>query len=242
MSLKKKDEEVPTNASENSTVPYGLGDTKKKILWHLKARGEGGLDDLASTLRITRMAVHKHLAMLEQKGLVESDQPRKGRVGRPRASYRLTGKGATIFPKSYSAVATCALRFIERKMGRDAVEHVLRERQSEIFEQYQRELDDNGLGLDRRVRKLATLRDQEGYMADVRKLSASRYVMLEHNCPIIYLAQSYWEACTTETELFQNLLDAKVETTHRAAKGDLVCRFVIEPRKDSESFETELQK
>jgi predicted ArsR family transcriptional regulator len=140
--------------------------------------------------------------------------------------YRLTTKGNGTFPRAYSGVATCALIFIEKKLGRKAIEQVLRERQSDVFDKYQKELVD--LDFADRVKSLAKLRDDEGYMAEAKKLSNGKYVLYEYNCPIIQLAQDYWEACTTETELFQNLLDAKVETTHRAAKGDLVCKFVIE--------------
>ncbi len=214
---------------ESESIANSFGDQKRNILWQLKIMGEAGLEDLAKVLKISRMAVHKHLAALQERGLVESLQVRKGGVGRPKASYRLTEGSKGIFPKSYSAVATCALNFIERKMGRKAVEQVLRERQSDIFEKYHARLE--SVDFDQRVKGLAKIRDSEGYMAEVKKSPSGKYVMYEHNCPIIYLAQNYWEACTTETELFENLLGAKVEATHRAAKGDLVCRFAIEPKK-----------
>lgn len=215
--------------NESELIANGFGDQKKNILWQLKLKGEAGLEDLSKVLKISRMAVHKHLTSLQERGLVESLEIRDGAVGRPRASYGLTEGGKTIFPKSYAGVATCALNFIEKKMGRQAVEQVLRERQSEIFEKYHTRLE--SVDFDKRVKELAKLRDSEGYMAEVKKTPSGKYVMYEHNCPIIYLAQNYWEACSTETELFENLLGAKVEATHRAAKGDLVCRFAIEPRK-----------
>lgn len=228
--------EVPTDMI---TVSDSFGDTKKKILWYLKARGESGLDGLAIELKLSRMAVHKHLADLQQRGLVESSQESSGKIGRPRAAYRLTSKGNTTFPKAYGAVAVCALKFIEKKLGRKAVGQVLRERQSEIFKKYKDELQQLDFG--DRVKRLARLRDEEGYMSESKKVSPSKYVMFENNCPIIHLAQDYWEACSTETELFQNLLNAKVETTHRAAKGDLVCRFVIE-QKDRDALGTRVTR
>jgi predicted ArsR family transcriptional regulator len=55
---------------------------------------------------------------------------------------------------------------------------------------------------------------------------------LEYNCPIILIAEKHWEACSIETELFENVLDAKVEATHRAAKGDSICKFFIKEKKD----------
>ena len=218
------------NETPESELISNFGDQKKNILWQLKIMGEAGLADLSKVLKISKMAVHKHLAALQERGLVESLEVRNGGVGRPKASYRLTEGSKAIFPKSYSAVATCALNFIEKKMGRQAVEQVLRERQSEIFEKYHAGLE--SVDFDKRVKELAKIRDAEGYMAEVKKSPSGKYVMYEHNCPIIYLAQNYWEACSTETELFENLLGAKVEATHRAAKGDLVCRFLIEPKKN----------
>jgi predicted ArsR family transcriptional regulator len=215
-------------------APEKFGDTKNRILWRLKSQGECGLGDLAERLEISRMAVHKHLVALEERGLVESSSENTGKVGRPKSSYRLTSKGRTTFPRAYGGVAKCAVNFIEKRLGRKAVEQMLQERQSEIFERHNGELKQ--LEFNERVKRLAQIRDEEGYMAESRKLpSNSKHVLLEYNCPIIQLAQDHWEACTTETELFSNLLDAKVEATHRAAKGDLICRFVIEP-KDSGAF------
>jgi len=51
------------------------------------------------------------------------------------------------------------------------------------------------------------------------------YVLLEYTCPIIHIAEKHLEACSTETELFEKLLEADVEATHRAAKGDLICKI-----------------
>ncbi|HEX9317621.1 MAG TPA: hypothetical protein VF884_01665, partial [Nitrososphaeraceae archaeon] len=122
--------------------------------------------------------------------------------------------------------------FIERNMGKEAVEKVLRERQSELFDQYYKRLRD--LEFDKQVKELARIRDEEGYIAESKKESKSsggKHVLLEYNCPIIHIAEKHWEACTTETELFEKLLDADIETTHRAAKGDSICKFVIKERK-----------
>ena len=33
-------------------------------------------------------------------------------------------------------------------------------------------------------------------------------MFLEYNCPIIHIAEKHWEACTTEIELFEQLLGA----------------------------------
>jgi predicted ArsR family transcriptional regulator len=213
------------------SIVDGFSEPKKKLLYYLKVMQQAGLEDLAAVMKISRMAVHKHLSALQQRGLVEAIENR-GHVGRPKMIYQLTSQSKTVFPKSYSAIATQALDFIEKNIGKEGVEKVLRERQSELFDQYYKRLKD--LDFDRQVKELARIRDEEGYMAESKRESkgGKKHVLLEYNCPIIYIAEKHWEACSIETELFEKLLGAEIETTHRAAKGDAVCKFMIKERRE----------
>ncbi|HEU5172357.1 MAG TPA: hypothetical protein VFT83_02420 [Nitrososphaeraceae archaeon] len=223
-----------SNNLEN--ISDGFSEPKKKLLYYLKVMQQAGLEELANVMKISRMAVHKHLAILQNRGLVEGIEVRGNVVGRPRMVYQLTSQSKTVFPKSYSAIATHALDFIERNMGKEGVEKVLRERQSDLFEQYYKRL--KNLDFDKQVKELARIRDEEGYIAESKKESkksddsGGKYVILEYNCPIIHIAEKHWEACSTESELFEKLLGADIETTHRVAKGDSICKFVIKQRRE----------
>src|ERR671911_1498298 len=220
---------IPNNL-EN--ISDGFSEPKKKLLYYLKVMQQAGLEELANVMKVSRMAVHKHLGLLQQRGLVEAVETR-GHVGRPRMVYKLTSQSKTVFPKSYSAIATHALDFIERNMGKEGIEKVLRERQSELFDQYYKRL--KNLDFDKQVKELARIRDEEGYIAESKKDSKSggggKHVILEYNCPIIHIAEKHWEACATETELFEKLLGANIETTHRIAKGDSICKFMIKQKR-----------
>ncbi len=215
---------------KEESVAESIGEPKKKLLYYLKVMQIAGLSELAEVMGISRMGVHKHLETLQKRGMVDSIEVRKG-VGRPRMQYQLTSQGKTLFPKSYSDIATSALDFIERNVGQQGVENFLKERQEQLYTKYQERLKD--LGFDRKVKELARIRDQEGYIAESRKQQKKNdnHILLEYNCPIIQIAEKHWEACSVETELFEKLLDADIETTHRAAKGDQVCRFVIKEKK-----------
>jgi predicted ArsR family transcriptional regulator len=214
-------------------ISDGFSEPKKKLLYYLKVMQQAGLEELAKVMKISRMAVHKHLAILQNRGLVEGVEVR-GSVGRQRMVYQLTSQSKTVFPKSYSSIATRALDFIERNMGKEGIEKVLRERQSELFDLYYKRL--KNLDFDKQVKELAKIRDEEGYIAESKKESKSggggKYMILEYNCPIIHIAEKHWEACSTETELFEKLLGANIETTHRIAKGDSICKFVIKQKSE----------
>ena len=187
-------------------VPEGFSEPKKKLLYYLKIMQQAGLEELANVMKVSRMAVHKHLDLLQQRGLVEGIETR-GHVGRPRMVYQLTSQSKSVFPKSYGAIATHALDFIERNMGKEGVKKVLYERQGELFDQYYKRL--KGLDFNKQVKELARIRDEEGYIAESRSKSDGKHVLLEYNCPIIHIAEKHWEACSTETELFEKLLGAE---------------------------------
>ncbi len=222
----------PTISPFENPVTEGINGQKKKILWYLKVMQQAGLEELANTMKISRMGAHKHLAGLQKRGLVEAFESRTG-VGRPRMIYKLSSQSKTVFPKSYASIATHSLDFIEKNMGKDGVIRMLRERQNDLFGTYYERLKNLNFG--DRVKELAKIRDEEGYIAESKKNNIkgdSGHVLLEYNCPIIHIAEKHWEACSAETELFEKLLYADVETTHRAAKGDLVCKFAIKEKKD----------
>ena len=63
-----------------------LAHQRKNCWYYLKVMHQAGLVDLALAMKISRMAVHKHLSSLQQRGLVEAIENR-GHVGRPKMIY-----------------------------------------------------------------------------------------------------------------------------------------------------------
>ncbi|TLZ57839.1 MAG: transcriptional regulator [Methanobacteriota archaeon] len=205
----------------------GFSSSKKQILLTLKTQGSVSLTDLAAALKISKMATLKHLTVLEGKGLVERSF-RPGGRGRPRAYFALSDGSRSLFPEAYTHMTLCALRFIEEKIGRDAIVRLLRQRAQEVLEANRNRVPDGSLK--ERVSELVKIRDEGGYMAELGHAGRNVVEMLEHNCPIMAVAETYPEACRVEREMFQNLLGADVETSHRVVAGDPVCRFLVRGR------------
>ena len=204
-----------------------FGSTKREILLILKREGQSDLQTLAKRLHVSKMAVHKHAQELEERGMVQRI-PVRGAMGRPRLALKLAPSATSIFPRAYAGVTCAALAYIEEKLGRKGVEEALRRRQTDTLAGYRDQVNAETLG--GRVHQLAELRDKEGYMAEDRRSGSSKFEILEHNCPIIAIAENYWEACQVEREMFRKVLDASVETTHRVVAGANVCRFLVSPK------------
>nr|MDP9015939.1 hypothetical protein [Thermoproteota archaeon] len=156
----------PTVSPFENTIAEGINGQKKKILWYLKVMQQAGLEELANTMKISRMGAHKHLAGLQKRGLVEAFESRTG-VGRPKMIYKLSSQSKTVFPKSYASIATFSIDFIEKNMGKEGVIRMLRERQNDLFSTYYERLKNLNFG--DRVKELAKIRDEEGYIAESRK-------------------------------------------------------------------------
>jgi len=219
----------PTELAADVAAPLPpFASTKREVLLHLKREGEADLATLAKSLGLSKMAVYRHVTDLEKAGLVERYSKRVG-VGRPRLVLRLAPAASAVFPKAYTSVTCALLHFIEKKMGRKAVEEALRTRSQAVFGDYEKKV--RGDSLPDRVKELAALRDQEGYMAESRRTPRGGFELFEYNCPIVAVAEEYWEACEVENDLFRRVLRADVETTHRVVAGDHVCRFLIRPRR-----------
>ena len=95
---------------------------------------------------------------------------------------------------------------------------------------YQQRLQ--GKALSERVKELAHIRDEEGYMARFDE-DENAYVLTEHNCPIALIAQEYPHVCEIETALFRQSLGAKVVRVEHLMQGSHKCCYRIS--KDSEA-------
>jgi predicted ArsR family transcriptional regulator len=211
----------------SGALDAGFSSSKKQILLTLKRAGSVSLTELAASLHISKMATLKHLAILEGKGLVDRSSRQGGR-GRPRAVFSLSDGSSSLFPEAYTHMTLSALRFIEEKIGPGAVVQLLEKRAQEVLDANRDRVPDGNLKS--KVVELVKIRDEGGYMAELGRAGRTSVEMLEHNCPIMAVAETYPEACRVEREMFQKLLGADVETSHRVVAGDPVCRFLIRGR------------
>jgi|SRR5271170_3635880 len=206
------------------TTDRGLSSTKRTILTLLKRMPGTSLKDIAAELGISRAGALKHLTKLEGESLVER-QYRAGKLGRPHVCFQLTPTAQRIFPAAYTQSALYAMAFIERHQGRPAVVEMLEERAVDLRKKHASRLA--GKELPDRIRELGRIRDEEGYMSEVKRGRKTGIELLEHNCPILAIAEKYGEACDVERRLFRDLLGAEVAVSHRVVAGDPVCRFLV---------------
>ena len=209
--------------------------TKQEILQHLMKQTQVTALELAESLEISPQAIRRHLKDLEGEGLIRYKSLATG-MGRPQHIYELTTQGRDRFPHSYDEFAVSFLDTLAETMGHDQLAEVLHKQWQRKATQYRQLL---GTGsVQERVAHLVELRKAEGYMAewypnkkfksDSTSSEVEGYILIEHNCAISNVAESFPSVCGHELEMFGAVLpDCTVERTHWIVNGEHRCGYLI---------------
>jgi predicted ArsR family transcriptional regulator len=206
-----------------------MSTTPDRLLYQLKSRGPQNAATLAAACAITPMGAHKQLQALAGQGLVAFHDEPQG-VGRPRRIWTLTNAGHGRFPDRHGDLAVQLLRHAEEHLGPQALDILISAREAEAEQLYRQRLaraDD----LADRVRILAEVRQQEGYMARAEPAVDGGWLLVEDHCPICAAATQCQGFCRSELSLFQRCLGpkARVERTEHLLAGARRCAYRIRP-------------
>lgn len=206
-------------------------DTRYKILYHLKVGGPKTVKELAKALAISSMGVRQNLISLEGAGWIHHFQEQRG-LGRPQFVYALTERGdEQHFPRTYAPEMIGLLKAIQDLEGTAGLDRIFERRTEQLVKEYRARVSSEDL--EERVKGLASIRTEEGFMAEWEKEDEDSFVLREHNCAIYKVASNCDQACNFENELFCRVLDrANVTRETHILSGDLTCTYVIQ-RKES---------
>lgn len=180
-----------------------------RLLFELKSRGPQAAATLAAALAITPMGAHKLLARLEGLGLVTTredtrDAGEAARIGRPRKLWALTGAGHARFPDRHADLTLQLIQNARQLFGDAGLDQLITAREQDSERRYAAALS-RSQSLAERVRELARLRSEEGYMARAERAGRD-WLLVEDHCPICAAAASCQGFCRSELALFERSL------------------------------------
>ena len=205
--------------------------TRRAILKVLKKEGPVGSARLAEKLGLTAMAVRQHLYALQAEGHVEAEE-RPVPIGRPAKHWKLTREADHFFPDAYAELSVALIEALKDSFGEEGLERVLVSRCARQRADYARRIrrDDP---LEKKLKELALVRTEEGYMAEVRRdEEGGGYLLVENHCPICAAASACQGFCSTELELFRSALGpgVGVERVEHIVSGDRRCAYRVTPK------------
>lgn len=217
--------------------------TKQDILEYL-LKSQATAIELAETLLISPQAIRRHLKDLEAQKLIVYSSVQAS-MGRPQHIYQLSRQGRVSLQKddSYGMFAISLLDTLAETVGLDQVSSILRKQWERKAEEYCCFVGKGSL--EERVANLVKLRKAEGFMAEFHPVEAEsdqdeslkdsqgdRFILMEHNCAISNVAESFPSICGHELEMFAAVLpDCTIERTHWIIDGEHRCGYLVKARK-----------
>lgn len=201
--------------------------TRRAIVKMLKSEGAMGAAQVAARLGLTPMAVRQHLYQLQRQKLVAADE-RPVPLGRPAKYWQLTREADRLFPDAYAEVSVALIEAVGDAFGEAGVKRVLESRLAKQRADYLRRIP-RSLSLREKVRRLARIRAEEGYMAEVKPAENGAILLVENHCPICAAANACQGFCVTELDLFRAVLGPGVivEREEHIVSGGRRCAYRI---------------
>jgi predicted ArsR family transcriptional regulator len=226
------DEHVAGGADRNGH--HASPTLRRDIVVLLRQHGPSSPDQIASRLGASRTGVLQQLRALEAAQLVVRRTERHG-VGRPRHLYDVTADAQDLFPSNYDGLAASLIAAIEAVGGDDLIEEVFAARRRQASGRMRERLAERltvDAPLEDRVRELAAIQDEQGYLAQVEVGPDGTVRLVEYNCAIHQIASENGRACQAELELFGQVLGAEVVRDSHIAAGDRCCSYRVVDRPD----------
>lgn len=201
--------------------------TRRAIVQLLKQEGCLDAEALASRLEITAMAVRQHLYALQDEQLVTyQEEPRP--MGRPAKLWQLTAAADRFFPDGYAELTLSLLNSVKEAFGEAGLDRLLEVRTRQQLDGYSQQMKGKR-SLKQRLNKLAEIRTNEGYMAEVQVQADGSFLLIENHCPICAAATVCTELCAKELETFQSLLgnETNIQRIEHIIAGERRCAYQI---------------
>ncbi|CAE6881822.1 metalloregulator ArsR/SmtB family transcription factor [Vibrio sp. B1FLJ16] len=201
--------------------------TVDRILQIVKRDGSVTAKQLSSELGMTTMGARQHLQGLEDEGILSTHDV-KVKVGRPTRHWALTQKGHEQFADRHGELTVQFIEAVEHIFGKEGLEKVTSEREKLTLQNYRQHLASCD-SLESKLRKLVSLREQEGYMAELEQ-DEHGFILIENHCPICKAATHCPSLCQSELNVFQTLLgsETSIERTEHIISGQRRCIYRIQ--------------
>jgi predicted ArsR family transcriptional regulator len=204
--------------------------TRRAIVKLLKAEGALDAAQMARQLRLTAMAVRQHLYELQREKLVRAEE-RPLPLGRPAKYWQLTREADRLFPEAYAELSVALIDALAAAFGDAGLKRVVEVRSAGQRKEYLRRIPPS-LPLKEKLHRLADIRTQEGYMAEVKATGKGAFLLVENHCPICAAATACKGFCVAELDLFRAVLGPQVvvERAEHIVSGDRRCAYRVTPQ------------
>ncbi len=199
--------------------------TRQRIIDILRTRGQATVDELATEIGLTSMAVRHHLNVLQADDLITILRTKQHRrPGRPIQVYGLTPKARKLYPQQYLQLTDLLIEEIAATVGPDGVKNIF----NGIAERLATEapLLAADVPTSSRLDALVDYLRQKGFVAEWQ-IEDGHYTLCHFDCPYRQFAQNHPEVCLLDEKLIAAFVGSAPTRQLSIAHNDDMCKYVF---------------
>ena len=202
-----------------------IGESQGRILEHLKRHGSSTIPEMADSLGLSVETVRTHLKSLGSEGLVQRLGRRRSGPGRPEILYGLTEASQALFPNQEGRLLRDLAAFLEARGQTALVRKFFDEQVERRHAAVQERLE--GLGGDDRIKEVARVLSEEGFMADVVTDETGRKLLRLCHCPMRKLVDVTKAPCRSELRFVRETLGKRLVRVSYIPSGGGSCSYAV---------------
>ena len=199
--------------------------TRQRIIELLKEREEATVDELATEVEMTPMAVRYHLNVLQADNLITAPLVRhQNGPGRPQQIYRLTAAADELFPEDYYSLTNYLLDELNVQLNKSDLADLFSKIACRLASEAPAPQKDQSF--EERLRDAIAFLSQKGFVVDW-EVEGDVYKIHTHSCPYRQVVKAHQEICSLDRHVLSAMLNVTPSRVSCFALGDDHCTYQI---------------
>lgn len=203
--------------------PVTMHETRQRIIELLKEKRQATVDELATAIGLTPMAVRYHLNVLQADNLISAAAVRRqSGPGRPQQVYKLTEAANDLFPEDYHSLTGYLLDELSTRLGRDGLDNLF----NTIADRLAAEAPPPrpGQSFEARLDEVVNFLGGKGF-AVCWEREQNQYLIHAHSCPYRRLAKDHSQVCLLDMRVIGTMLNTTPVRVACLTGGDEQCTY-----------------
>lgn len=198
---------------------------RQQVIDYLKEKGQATVNDLATAVNLTPMAVRYHLNLLQKDNLIAASDVRKpaGR-GRPQQLFGLTEVADQLFPIDYIMLTDYLLDELDVELGSKGIELLFSRMGRRLAEESPVARDNQTP--EERLDEVVFYLKEKGFIVEWEPQESS-YLIHAYSCPYRHLVKAHGQICSMDKQVISAMLNTTPIRTACLAGGDDHCIYCV---------------
>jgi predicted ArsR family transcriptional regulator len=202
-----------------------LHHTRQQIIEYIKEKGQTTVDDLATVVNLTPMAVRYHLNVLQRDNLISSPAVRRaaGR-GRPQQVYALTEAADNLFPVDYCGLADHLLNELTLRLDKEGIDDLFSSIANRLG--HEAPVATENQRPEERLGEVMAFLTKKGFVVDWED-QEDYYMIHAYSCPYRQIAKEHKQVCLLDKQIISMMLNSTPTRIACLTSGDSHCTYQI---------------